>query len=223
MQVPEFLTTLWRARATAIMRSADQQRAASAMEAAVKGGFSVVEFTLTTPGAYELITEFAKKDGLSVGAGTVMTVEQANRAVDAGARFLVSPVVDEAVIKTAVERGVAMMPGTSTPSEMWRAHQAGASLMKLFPVAASGPDWIRSVRGPMPFLRIVPTNGVDEENCDDYIEAGAFAVGFVRSLFSPQEMAENRFDWVEARARAILAAINGPERPDTPPNAPTPS
>ena len=140
MQPQDFLDKLWTARATAIMRSDNQGKAAAAMEAAVRGGFSVVEFTLTTPGALELIGDFAKRDGLAVGAGSVMTVDQANQAVDAGATFLVSPVVDEAVIAAANERGVAMMPGTNTPSEMWRAHQAGAQLMKLFPVTASGPS-----------------------------------------------------------------------------------
>lgn len=175
------------------------------MDAAVEGGFSVIEFTLTTPGAFELIHDFALRPGLAVGAGTVLTVEDAHRAVDAGARFLVSPVVDEAVIAAGAERGVAVMPGTSTPTEMLRAHRAGAVLQKLFPAPAGGPQFVRSVLGPMPFLRIVPTNGVDADNVGAFLDAGAWAVGFVAALFDPEDMRAGAFDRVRDRARLLVS------------------
>jgi 2-dehydro-3-deoxyphosphogluconate aldolase/(4S)-4-hydroxy-2-oxoglutarate aldolase len=144
---------------------------------------------------------------LVVGTGTVMDEAQAQRSVEAGAGFLVSPVVDEAVISAAGELGVAAMPGTHTPSEMLRAHRAGAQLCKLFPAPAGGPAWVRAVLGPMPYLRIVPTNGVDEHNAAEWFDAGVFAVGFVAPLFVTEDIEAGRWDVIEARAQSCLAAV----------------
>ena len=194
-------------KASAILRTNDQEKAALAMEAAVRGGFKIIEFTLTIPGVFELVQDFSRREGLIVGTGTVMDVSQAQRSVEAGAQFLVSPVVDEVVINAAVELGVASMPGTHTPTEMLRAHRAGAQLCKLFPCPHGGPDWVRSVLGPMPYLKIVPTNGVDQHNAGDWIAAGAFAAGFVAPLFAPTDIAAGRWDAIEERARQCLAAV----------------
>jgi Entner-Doudoroff aldolase len=200
----EFVLEFQRARVSAILRTDDQRKAAEAMAAALRGGFTIVEFTLTTPGVYELITEFSQREGVQVGAGTVLEVDQARRAVAAGATFLVSPVVDEPVIAAAGALGVAAMPGTHTPTEMLRAHRAGAQLCKLFPAPAGGPTWLRSVLGPLPFLKIVPTNGIDLDNMEQWFAAGAHAGGFVTSLFAPSDMAAGNWDAIEARARAIV-------------------
>ena len=139
MRPEEFVSFLHTHKASAILRTSVGQAAKPAMDAAMRGGFKVIEFTLTTPGALELIGEFSKRQGIVVGAGTVLTADDAKAAVDAGAAFLVSPVVDEAVIEAARSLGVAMMPGTHTPTEMLRAHRAGASLQKLFPAPGIGP------------------------------------------------------------------------------------
>jgi Entner-Doudoroff aldolase len=200
----EFVDEFGRARVSAILRTDDQRKAAEAMDAALRGGFTIVEFTLTIPGAYELIQEFSRRDGVRVGAGTVLDVEQARRAVAAGASFLVSPVVDEAVITAARALNVAAMPGTHTPTEMSRAHRAGAQLCKLFPAPAGGPSWLRSVLGPLPFLKVVPTNGIDFDNMDDWFAAGAHAGGFVASLFAPHDLAHANWTAIEARARSIV-------------------
>jgi len=180
------------------------------MRAAVRGGFRVCEFTLTVPGAVELIAEFRRDSSLIVGAGTVLTREDARAAVGAGAQFLVSPVVDEEVIDEAARLGVAMMPGCATPTEMLRAHRAGAALQKLFPSVpgSHGPTWVRQTLAPLPMLRIVPTSGVTPENAADYLRAGAWALGFVNALFDPADIAAGRFDAIEARARACLAAAS---------------
>ena len=201
-----FVERFGREKASAILRSNDQDKAAQAMEAAVRGGFTIIEFTLSIPGAYELVREFSQREGLVVGTGTVMDEHQARQSVAAGARFLVAPVVDEAVIAIAEELEVACMPGCHTPTEMLRAHRAGAQLCKLFPAPAGGPAWVRSVLGPMPHLKIVPTNGVDDHNAGDWIAAGAFAVGFVATLFEPADLAADRWDAIEDRARRCLAA-----------------
>jgi 2-dehydro-3-deoxyphosphogluconate aldolase / (4S)-4-hydroxy-2-oxoglutarate aldolase len=210
--IDEFLKTLWNERATAILRATNADAARQAMEAAVEGGFRILEFTLTTPNALGLIQEFARRPGLVVGAGTVLTTEEAQASVAAGARFLVSPIIDDAVVRRARELGVAAMPGTHTPTEMVQAHRAGAPLIKLFPAPAGGPAYLRSVLAPLPFLRIVPTNGVDEQNAADWLRAGAFGVGFVASLFDAKDMAEHRYDLIRDRARRIKAAVSAVER-----------
>jgi Entner-Doudoroff aldolase len=193
-------------KASAILRTNDQEKAAKAMEAAIRGGFRIIEFTLTIPGVFDLVQDFSRREGLVVGTGTVMDVAQAQQSVEAGARFLVSPVVDEAVIVAADELAVACMPGTHTPTEMLRAHRAGAQLCKLFPCPHGGPDWVRSVLGPMPYLKIVPTNGVDQYNAGQWIAAGAFAAGFVAPLFVAADIAAGRWDAIEERARQCLTA-----------------
>jgi Entner-Doudoroff aldolase len=207
MTPDELIGFLERERASAILRTPTEAAAGPAMEAAVRGGFRVVEFTLTTPGALDRIAEFSRRDGIVVGAGTVLTVDDARAAVEHGARFLVSPVVDEAVIEEARRLGVAAMPGTHTPTEMHRAWRAGAPLQKLFPAPGLGPAYVKACLGPLPFLRIVPTNGVDETNAAAWLAAGAFAIGFVAPLFDAAEIGAQRWDVIEARARRLLAAV----------------
>jgi 2-dehydro-3-deoxyphosphogluconate aldolase/(4S)-4-hydroxy-2-oxoglutarate aldolase len=207
MEPDEFVQFFADHRASAILRTSIADAAAPAMEAALRAGFRIVEFTLTTPGAFDLIAEFSQREGIVVGAGTVLTPDEAKAAVEAGAQFLVSPVVDEAVIETAAGLGVAVMPGTHTPTEMLRAYRAGAPLQKLFPAPGIGPEYVHACLGPMPFLRIVPTSGVDETNAAAYLEAGAFAVGFVAPIFNPDDMAAGDFNRIEQRARLMLAAV----------------
>lgn len=206
---PDELATLLRdARALAVLRTDREEAAGPAMEAAVRGGFRAIEFTLNTPGALDRIEEFAPRPGLAVGAGTVLSREEARAAVARGASFLVSPVLDPDVLEEAGRLGVCLIPGCSTPAELLRAHRAGASVQKLFPAPAGGPAWVRAVLGPLPFLRIVPTSGVDEENAPLYRRAGCLAVGFVGPLFPPEDLRDGAFERIEARARRFLAALS---------------
>ena len=205
----EFVQHLGRTRASAILRTDNADAAVEAMEAAIRGGFTICEFTLTIPDVFDLIADFSRRHpDLLFGAGTVMTVDEAERAVAAGAKFLVSPVTDEPVIEAAGRLGVAAMPGTHTPTEMLRAHRAGAGLQKLFPAPGIGPDFVKACLGPMPFLNIVPTHGVTEANAADWLAAGAHAIGFVAPLFDPALIAERDFDGVEDRARRLLSALD---------------
>jgi 2-dehydro-3-deoxyphosphogluconate aldolase/(4S)-4-hydroxy-2-oxoglutarate aldolase len=210
-----FVELLYEERAAAIIRTDDQETAASAMVAAARGGFRILEFTLGCPGAYDLIRDFSRREGLVIGVGTVLTPAQAEIAVEAGARFVGSPVTDERVIDAARSLGVAAMPGAFTATELERAHRAGAQLQKLFPAPASGPDYVRAVLGPLPQLRIVPTSGVTAANAADWLAAGAHAVGFVSSLFDPALLRAHRFDDIEQQARACIAAVRAAQRPDS--------
>jgi Entner-Doudoroff aldolase len=207
MNPEQFVEQLGAARASAILRCPSGEAAGPAMEAAVRGGFRIVEFTLTIPGALDRVEEFSARPDLIVGAGTVLTAEDAHAAVRRGARFLVSPVMDPEVIGTARALGVASIPGCHTPTEMFAAYRAGAPLQKLFPAPGTGPAFVQSCLGPLPFLRIVPTNGIDAANARAWLDAGAFAVGFTTALFDPVELAAGRFDRIEERARALLAAV----------------
>lgn len=196
-----------RRRVSAIVRTDDAALARDVMKAAVAGGIRMVEFTLTTPDALRLVSEFAKDDSLLVGAGTVLSAQDARAAIDAGARFLVSPVCDLDVVRIARESSVVSVPGTFTPTEMWLAHRGGADFCKLFPSPGDVPDFVRSILGPLPQLRIFPTAGVTVDNFIDILRAGAAGVGFVRSLFVPTDMAERNFAAIERRAGRIASHL----------------
>ena len=193
---------------SAIVRTDDQSVAEQAMAAAVEGGFRVIEFTLNTPGALELITQFRSMDeSLLVGAGTVMTPQAAKEAVNAGAQFIVSPVCDPAVIREVGEMGVVSIPGTQTPTEMQNAHEAGADFVKLFPAPINVAEYIRYILGPQPHLKIFPTSGVNLDNMLEVLEAGAAGVGFVGPLFNLQSMRNRNFDDIRERAEKIVALL----------------
>jgi Entner-Doudoroff aldolase len=203
----EVLHTIKEARAIAILRANDREIGREALRAAIRGGFHVLEVTMSTPGALDLVRELAEDDRLLIGAGTVLTQDQARSAAKAGAKFLVSPVVDDDVIADAVRLGVVAIPGCATPTELFNAHRNGAPLQKLFPAPHGGPDWLRAVLAPMPFLRVIPTNGVDADNAAAWLAAGAYAVGCVRALFPADDLAAKNYDKIESRARTLLAAV----------------
>lgn len=203
--IHDITAEIGRRRVSAILRTDDQAKARKAMAAAVAGGFRMIEFTLTTPGALQLVSEFGKNQDLLVGAGTVLTPGTAREAVAAGARFLVSPVVDPEVIRTATDLGVPCIPGAFTPTEMLAAHRAGAPLLKVFPAPADLPAFVTQVRGPFPEWKLFPTAGVTLDNFPAVLRAGAFGVGFVAALFAPADLAAGNFDAVLQRAETILA------------------
>ena len=194
-------------RCSAILRTPHGARVLPALEAAAAGGFRILECTMNTPGCLDAIRQLARRDDLLLGAGTVLSIDDARAAVDAGARFLVSPVTDPEVIGWCVERDVLPIPGAFTPTEMLTAHRAGAPIVKLFPGPPDGPQMLRVIRGPLPFLRIFPTSGVTLENATEYLRAGAFGLGFVNCLFEPGDVAEGRFDSIRDRAAAMVAAV----------------
>lgn len=197
-----------RERVSAIIRTKDQALAHDAMQAAVAGGFRIVEFTLTTPGALELISTFSKRADLLVGAGTVLSDRQAGDAVSAGARFLVSPVFDPEVIAEAAALDVASIPGAYTPTEMQAAHRSGADFVKVFPAPAGGISFIEAIRGPLEHLRLFPTAGPTPDNFLDYLNAGCAGVGFVRSLFPISDLTARNFAAITNRATQIICRLD---------------
>lgn len=194
-------------RVGAIIRAQQEAVARDAMNAAVAGGFRMIEFTLNTPGALDLIAEFAVRSDLLVGAGTVMTPQQAEEAVRAGARFIVSPVFDAAVVRDAAKLGAVAIPSGFTPTEMVAADAAGADLIKVFPAPADIPTFVRQILGPLPHLRLFPTAGVTLENFADVLKAGAFGVGFVSALFRPADLTTRIYKPIERRATEIFRRL----------------
>ena len=198
---------LLKTKISAIIRTDDHKVAEQAMQAAVDGGFRVVEFTLTTPGSLNLITQFRENDDLIVGAGTVMSPTIAQEAVEAGAQFLVSPVCNVDVIQEAEKLDVVSIPGTFTATEMETAHRAGADFVKLFPAPENVAEYIRFILAPLPYLKIFPTSGVNLDNMLDVLQAGAAGIGFVRPLFDPEMIRNKNYGGILQRAQAIVERL----------------
>lgn len=195
-------------KATAVLRTPDKEFAPKAMEAAVEGGFKILEFTLTTPGCLDMIREFSKRDDVLVGCGTVMNVADAEAAMDAGAKFLISPCIIPEVIEYAVARNIVVVPGCQTPSELYNAYTMGAQVQKLFPGIAGGPNTVKAISAALPMLRINPTSGVEKDTAAAYLQSGASSLGFVAPLFPPELMGKRDYDGLVQNAKEIIAAVN---------------
>lgn len=191
----------------AVIRTDSVVRALGAARAAIAGGFRVIEITFSFPEASTAISKLAQNNDLLIGAGTILTREQVNEAVEAGARFLVSPCVLPDVIDAARKLRIAIIPGAFTPTEIYTAHALGADVVKIFPAVKFGLDYLRAVRGPLPNIPIMPTSGVDTPNIAEWFRAGAVAVGAVSSVFDPSLIRNGAWDELTQRARAFINAV----------------
>lgn len=174
-----------------------------------RGGLSVIEVTMTVPGALDAIERLAREmgDDVLVGVGSVLDAKTARWAVNAGARFVVSPVFRPEVIHEAHRHGAAALPGAFTPTEILHACQAGADLIKVFPSGTLGPAFIKGVLAPMPFLRLVPTGGVTPGNAGEWIRAGAAAVGLGGALVDAAVVAKGDWTMLTGLARQTADAV----------------
>ncbi len=199
-------------RIIAIVRLNDLSTAVDLSRALFAGGIRALEFTLSNPAAIEALAEV--KDALPefdrgeavIGIGTVLNADQARAAGEAGAQFIVSPATNLATIEACQQINVAVMPGAFTPTEILTAWEAGASAVKVFPARSVGPAYLKDVREPLPFLRLIPTGGIDRSNIQAYLENGAFAVGVGGSLVDKQLVAERAWAALTDRARELAQA-----------------
>lgn len=170
-------------------------------EALLRGGIDCAEITLRTPAGLPAIVALRGLAGFTVGAGTVLTAAEVEACVAAGARFIVSPGLDEKVVRASLDAGVDAIPGVATPSEIMAGVALGLTVLKCFPAdQLGGPGWIKAVRGPFPEVRFVPSGGVSAENAASYAGAGIAALG--TSWVAPRGLvSEHRFDEIEERAR----------------------
>jgi 2-dehydro-3-deoxyphosphogluconate aldolase/(4S)-4-hydroxy-2-oxoglutarate aldolase len=205
----EVLNHIEAAGAVAVVRLRDPARVREVADALAAGGVSIIEVTMTVPGAVGLIRELsaALRDRCLLGAGTVTDVDTARAVINAGARFVVGPVFRPAIIETCGASGVPAIPGCFTPTEIFDAFEAGAQMIKLFPATTLGPSYIKDVRAPLPDLKLIPTGGVTIENAGDWIRAGAAAVGLGSALVDPALVERSAFGEITDRARRLVASI----------------
>jgi 2-dehydro-3-deoxyphosphogluconate aldolase/(4S)-4-hydroxy-2-oxoglutarate aldolase len=201
------LAALEESRALAVIRTDTPAEALAAGHACLRGGLRFLEITLTVPDALGVVAALARAEGAIVGVGSVADRDQVRAAARVGAGFSVSPHLDADVVAEARSLGLLASAGAVTPTEMMAAHRAGAELIKVFPASAFGPGYLKAVREPLPFLRLMPTGGVDDNNLAAWLDAGACAVGLGGSL-APKP-AVKAADWasVEARARRVAALV----------------
>src|SRR5579872_1599979 len=193
-----------------VVQAAGVEEAQQAVDAILAGGIPVVEITMTVPGAVEVIRSVARQFAgkVLVGAGTVVTREQALACLDAGAQFLVSPGLSVAMMRAAQARGVLAIPGALTPTELMTATAEGASLVKIFPCGSvGGPKYLKALRGPFPQAKLIPTGGVSVANAAEYIAAGAFAVGVGSDLVDTAALRQGNPEKIVNAARELVAAV----------------
>ncbi len=194
-----------------VVRAASVHEATRAVEAISAGGIPVVEITMTVPNAVSVIREVAQQygDKVLIGAGTVITGEQAESCLRAGAEFLVSPGLSAAVLAVAHASEKLAIPGALTPTELMNAHAQGARLVKIFPCGnVGGPKYLRSLKAPFPGAMLIPTGGVNAANAADFIAAGAFALGVGADLVDTKALREGNLQKVISAAQELVQAVN---------------
>lgn len=205
--------TLGRMVATGIVpvvRAASADEAFAVIDAIRAGGIDVIELTMTVPGAVEVIRELARRfgDDVLLGAGTVLDAETARACMLAGARFVVSPILDEGTIVCCRTYSIPMIPGALTPTEVVRAWRAGAAMVKVFPCGAvGGPSYLKALKAPLPQIDLIPTGGVSLANAADYLRAGASAVGAGADLVDVAAVRAGNPGAVTEKARQYVAAV----------------
>jgi 2-dehydro-3-deoxyphosphogluconate aldolase/(4S)-4-hydroxy-2-oxoglutarate aldolase len=203
---PDVPAAISEGRLVAIGRNLETTLVPAIGEALRAGGIRAFEITLNNASAFTAIAalrqRFDPRD-LLIGAGTVLDVEHAQRAVEAGAQFLVMPHLDVALVEWAVARNIPAFPGALTPTEILAAWRAGAAAVKLFPATAVGPAFVRELRGPLPEIPLIPTGGVTLETAPTFLAAGALAVGMASWLTGGGDP-----DVIRERAIAITAALS---------------
>jgi len=192
--------------AIAVVRVTDTDVLLHVIDALLEGGLDTIEITMTVPGAIEQIRALSKQlgDDALVGVGSVTTVEVANAAIDAGAKYVVSPMLKEDVVAATLSQDVVSIPGTFTPSEAQRAHDLGADLIKVFPADVLGMNYFKSVLAPLPHLNLMPTGGVTPANAGDWIRAGAKGVGVGSALLNKQLIANGDFAKITNLAKVLI-------------------
>ncbi len=193
----------------AIMRTRSSDQLIAAAEAIRQGGVQVIEVTMNTPGALEVINAAGKRFGQDVlfGAGTVLDPETAKTAIQAGAEFIVAPTLNLEVIELCKRLNIPVMPGCYTPTEMLAAWDAGADFVKLFPADAGGPAMVKAILAPLPQLQIVPVGGVDLNNAAAFLRSGAAALGVGSSLINQKLLESTDFEELTRRAAAFVAEV----------------
>jgi 2-dehydro-3-deoxyphosphogluconate aldolase/(4S)-4-hydroxy-2-oxoglutarate aldolase len=192
-----------------ILRGFTTPQVLQIVRAAIWGGLKNLEITLNSPGALEQIREASAEAAgeLSIGAGTVLSLEGLEQAIHAGATFIVTPTTNAAVIQECVRSKIPVFPGAMTPTEIFSAWELGATMVKIFPSETLGPNYIRAVKAPFPKIKLMPTGGVDLASVAEYKKAGAEAFGVGSPLFDRARVEAGDWAWVEMQCRAFVDLV----------------
>ena len=194
----------------AVVRAKDEAEAERITEACIEGGVAAIELTFTVPKAHRLIEHMADKYALNgdiiIGAGTVLDSETARIAVLSGAQYVVSPHLDESILRLCARYRIACMPGVFTPTEAVKALELGADILKIFPGDIATPKFIKALHGPLPQAQMMPSGGVSLENAADWIAAGAVALGAGGSLTGSAK--DGDFAAITEKAKRFIEIIN---------------
>lgn len=184
-----------------VLRKISPARCLNVVQALVDGGIKAVEVTMDSENPTKTIANLSKEfSHLVVGAGTVLTIEECEKAIDAGAAFVVSPVLNLDIIKLCVEKKIPVIPGVFTPTEMQIAYEAGAKMVKLFPASTLGPRFIKDVKGPLSHIEIMTTGGISLDTAKSYIDAGAKIVGAGSDLLQKKWIEEENWSLITKEA-----------------------
>lgn len=209
MTKPEVLQRMARTGIVPVLRATSADEALAIAHAIAAGGVDVLEVTMTVPGALDVIRTLRRDaPGTLVGAGTVLDAETAQRCMDVGAEFIVGPSTDLRTIEICCRHSVAVLPGALTPTEIVTAWQAGADVVKVFPISAmGGAKYLKSLKAPLSQVQLLPTGGVSVATAAEFLEAGAFALGVGADLADAKAIAEGKPERITETARAYLRAI----------------
>jgi len=209
MTKEEVLSKIAEDGVVAVIRMTDTAKLAKVIEAVRAGGVKCIEITMTVPGAVEIIRSLSSSmpADVLIGAGTVTSPDMAEQVIAAGARFVVSPVLNLEVIALCRKHGIACMPGCYTPTEIFTAWNAGADVVKVFPATSLGPKYFKDLSGPFPKIKLMPTGGVSVANAGEWIAAGAVAVGIGTDLLNKQLIDQERYGDLTARAAEMYRNV----------------
>jgi 2-dehydro-3-deoxyphosphogluconate aldolase/(4S)-4-hydroxy-2-oxoglutarate aldolase len=191
----------------AVIRASEPEIALRAARILSKGGIDALEITMTVPGGVDVIRQLTDETDALIGAGTVLTAEDAERCANAGAQFIVSPACIEEVVRTSRALDLVVMPGAFTPTEVLTAWQWGADFVKVFPAARLGPRYLADLLAPLPNVRLVPTGGITADNAGEYLSAGASLLGLGSWLVNAASLASEREEEILARAQQLTAVV----------------
>jgi len=191
-----------------IMRNINEETVKSILPVYFKSGFNSVEITMNSTKAVEIIKSSVKEfPEMNIGAGTVCTMEELDLACDAGASFIVSPILSIEIIKKSIERKVAVFPGALTPTEIFKAHSLGATAVKVFPITSFGPKYVKDLIAPLGNMKLIPVGGVSKNNIRAFFENGSYGVGMASSLFSKNLISKNSMEELSQHFKSILNEI----------------
>lgn len=209
MDKQEILSAIEKHKAVAVIRLPDSSMVEPVTEAIYKGGIRVAEITMTVPNAISLIKQAVANspEDFVMGVGSVTNAEMTEKAVEAGAKFVVSPIMKKEIIEKAIELGVPVLPGAFTPTEIQQAWDWGADIIKVFPADILGMNFFKAVKAPLPHLKLMPTGGVSLTNGGEWIKAGACAVGVGSALLDKEAIKRGDFDRIRNNAEILLSNL----------------